>query len=62
LPFAADGVPADVDFRVVGSPLNSVVATILPLIGLVLGIVVGVMAGKRQTPGEDTGPAARVDA
>lgn len=42
--------------------MNSVVVTILPLIGLVLGIVLGVMAGKRQTAGPDTGPASLADA
>jgi hypothetical protein len=45
--------------------LNSVVVTVLPVIGLVLGIVLGIMAGKRQTSaeaGDDTGPAALADA
>ena len=30
-------------------PLNSVVVTILPLVGLVLGALLGVMAHKRQS-------------
>lgn len=30
-------------------PLNSVLVTILPLVGLVLGGILGAMAGKRQT-------------
>ena len=29
-------------------PLNSVLVTILPAVGLVLGVVFGVIAGKRQ--------------
>lgn len=44
--------------------LNSVVVTILPVIGLVLGIVLGIMASKRQTSaeaGDDTGPATLAD-
>lgn len=35
-------------------PLNSVVVTILPIVGLVVGAVVGVLARKRQS----TAPAA----
>ena len=33
--------------------LNSVVVTILPVIGFVLGAVVGVLAGKRQKSSEE---------
>jgi len=33
-------------------PLNSVVVTVLPLLGLVAGVVVGVIAGRR-TAGDD---------
>ena len=38
-------------------PLNSVVVTILPLVGLVLGAVLGAIAGSRQAPNEPVGPA-----
>ncbi len=38
-------------------PLNSVVVTILPLMGLVLGGFLGAMAGKRQTAAEMSPPA-----
>lgn len=33
-------------------PLNSVVVTILPLVGLVAGVVIGVIAGRRTTTDE----------
>ena len=33
-------------------PMNSVVVTILPLLGLILGGVLGAMAGKRQSEAE----------
>jgi hypothetical protein len=39
-------------------PLNSVVVTVLPVVGLVLGLVLGAMAGNRKAASEDTGPAA----
>lgn len=39
-------------------PLNSVLVTILPLVGLVLGAFLGAMAGKRQTAAEQAPPAA----
>ncbi|HSB87357.1 MAG TPA: hypothetical protein VLD86_13670 [Ilumatobacteraceae bacterium] len=29
-------------------PLNSVLVTILPAVGLVLGVIFGILAGKRQ--------------
>ena len=44
-------------------PMNSVLVTILPLLGLVLGGFLGALAGKRQTaagmaaPGESAEPA-----
>lgn len=39
-------------------PLNSVVVTILPLVGLVLGAVLGVMARKRQSGAAPEAPMA----
>ena len=42
-------------------PVNSVVVTILPLVGLVLGLALGLAAGDRQAASEDTGPAAAAD-
>ena len=39
-------------------PLNSVIVTIVPLVGLVIGAVLGVMARKRQSaPPPMTQPA-----
>lgn len=42
-------------------PVNSVVVTILPLIGLVIGLTLGLATGDRQAATEDTGPAAAAD-
>lgn len=42
-------------------PVNSVVVTILPLIGLVIGLTLGLAAGDRQAATEDMGPAAAAD-
>ena len=39
-------------------PLNSVVVTILPAVGLVLGGVLGGMAGNRAKPPQEQPPAA----
>jgi hypothetical protein len=33
-------------------PLNSVIVTLLPLIGLIVGVLLGIMARKRQPAGE----------
>jgi hypothetical protein len=33
-------------------PLNSVVVTILPLVGLILGFVIGIVAGDRRAPAD----------
>ena len=38
-------------------PLNSVVVTILPVVGLVVGALLGVMARKKQS-GQSAPPAA----
>jgi hypothetical protein len=43
-------------------PLNSVIVTILPLLGLVVGLALGLAAGDREAATEDTGPAAAADA
>jgi|KBSSwiStaDraftv2_1062776.scaffolds.fasta_scaffold4489933_2 hypothetical protein len=34
-------------------PLNSIVVTILPLLGLILGVVVGIVAGDRRGTTDD---------
>jgi hypothetical protein len=31
-------------------PMNSVVVTILPLLGLIMGVVLGIVAGDRRAP------------
>ncbi len=38
-------------------PMNSVLVTILPLLGLVLGGFLGAMAGKRQTAADAVPPS-----
>jgi hypothetical protein len=42
-------------------PVNSVIVTILPLLGLVVGLALGLAAGDREAAAEDTGPAAAAD-
>jgi hypothetical protein len=42
-------------------PLNSVLVTILPLLGLVFGLALGIAAGDRRTANDDQGPAAMAD-
>ena len=42
-------------------PVNSVIVTILPLLGLVVGLALGLAAGDREAATEDTGPAAAAD-
>jgi hypothetical protein len=42
-------------------PVNSVIVSILPLLGLVLGFALGLAAGDREAASEDTGPAAAAD-
>jgi hypothetical protein len=42
-------------------PVNSVIVTILPLLGLVVGLALGLAAGDREVATEDTGPAAAAD-
>jgi hypothetical protein len=42
-------------------PVNSVIVSILPLLGLVLGLAFGLAAGDREAATEDTGPAAAAD-
>jgi hypothetical protein len=42
-------------------PVNSVIVTILPLLGLVVGLALGLAAGDREVAAEDTGPAAAAD-
>ncbi|MEQ1873371.1 MAG: hypothetical protein ABL953_06555 [Ilumatobacteraceae bacterium] len=40
-------------------PLNSVIVTILPLVGLVVGALLGVMARKKHSGGESQAPPAQ---
>ena len=42
-------------------PVNSVIVTILPLLGLVVGLALGLSAGDREAATEDTEPAAAAD-
>lgn len=42
-------------------PLNSVVVSILPLLGLVVGLALGLAAGDREAASEDVGPAVEAD-
>ena len=42
-------------------PLNSVIVSILPLLGLVVGLALGLAAGDREAATEDTGPAVAAD-
>jgi hypothetical protein len=39
-------------------PLNSVIVTLLPLVGLVVGALLGVMARKRNPESQPVTPAA----
>lgn len=42
--------------------LNSVVVTIVPMVGLVLGIALGIMASKRSGAGDNPAPPALAEA